>query len=491
MSKFYKSICLFIVLSMVLSLVCIYGSAGSFVAYVGESKEFGRDSVNDSQNPIKGDANKEVSLPDEESTFNGTAIVPTGSSDKGNNTETQEYQIVDENQTSEFTTSIYSMTGFKEIFFYDMFPSYLDLRTSWDPLGIDDNGIVYFGFTSNRKDIELEDFAVFSYNPELDAIKFIGTFIETSKACNNYVEGEPIPKGHTKFMCVDGKLYMASQNFHDYKDKITGYEDNRGAHLYMYDPEKGTFLDISADMPNGVWCEHEGVVAMNYMPELNMLVGLTHPLSNLVFYDLTTKKVDRYVQGIPWSLGNPLGREVVVVGDRVYLYRGIEETSNAWLEKEFPLYYYDYGDNETVNTGVMMKGGFWNGQATTSDNKTTYISTCGSYLYKLDRETGEITFLRTMDRDGEDILGYTYSISLSPDETKIIYVPSAMDCGVIYEYDIATGKVSLIANIIGKGIYGGSNIVTKDNWYYFTRFGTDGNWEGLPALVAFQLVPSK
>lgn len=486
MTKLLKTLSLFVVISMMLSLLCIYGSAGSAVTFVGESNK-----TSGSVGEFKQDKFIDVMpLPDENSSFDEVATVPEDKvTDDGAGTPASADGIDegDVQTSSEYSVSTYTMKGFKEIFFNNMFPSYLDLRTSWDPLGIDDNGTVYFGFTSNRKDLGLEDFAVFSYNPDMDAVKFIGTFIEASKACNNYVEGEPIPKGHTKFHCIDGKLYMASQNFHDYKDKITGYEDNRGAHLYMYDIAKGTFLDISADMPGGVWCEHEGVVAMNYMPELNMLVGLTHPLSNLVFYNLTTHQVDRYVEGIPWKLGNPLSREIVIVGDRVYMYRGIEDVTNRLLEQEYPLYYYDYGDDETVNTGVMMKGGFWNGQATTSDNKTTYISTCGSYLYKMDRETGEITFLRTMDRDGEDVLGYTYSISLSLDESKLIYVPSALNYGVIYEYDIVTGNVSLVSNIIGKGIYGGSNIVTDDGWYYFTRFGTDGSWEGQPALVAFKL----
>ena len=31
-----------------------------------------------------------------------------------------------------------------------------------------------------------------------------------------------------------------------------------------------------------------------------------------------------------------------------------------------------------------MKGGFWNGQATTADGKTTYISGCCGILYKMD-----------------------------------------------------------------------------------------------------------
>ncbi len=387
----------------------------------------------------------------------------------------------------EYTSSHYRMTGFKEILFDEMFPSYMVGDSSWDPMGIDDNGIIYFGYTGRRLDLsEIEDFAVFSYDPENDVVKFLGSFIEASRAANNYQDGESIPKGHTKFYCIDNKMYMASQGFHDFKQKIDGYENYRGAHLYAYDIEKGVLIDVSADMPGGIWCEHEGVVSMNYVEELNKLVGFTHPLANLVFYDLETGTVDRFVEGIPWSLGNPLSRELIVSGDRIYLYRGVEDTWRS--EEEYPMYYYDYGDDQLVKTDQMMKGGFWNGQEMTADGKTAYISGCCGYLYKLDLETGKVTLLTDMDVPGEDNVGFVYSISLSPDESKLFYVPTARNPGYIYEYDIATNTVTTIATS-SPAVYCGCSIISKDDWYYFTRFGDGSAWEGCPSLVAFKLEP--
>ena len=399
-----------------------------------------------------------------------------------------------EPEASEYVGSHFRATDFRIIKFDEMFPEGFTGDTSWDPMGIDGNGIIYFGYTGRRTDLiageEIEDFAVFSYDPEKDVVKFLGTFIEACKAANNYIYGEEIPKGHTKFYCVDNKMYMASQGFHDYKQQIDGedgYETKRGAHLFVYDIEKEILFDLSSQMPGGVWCEHQGVVAMNYMPELGKLVGFTHPLADLVFYDLATGTVDRYVNGIPWSLGNPLSREIIVSGDRVYLYRGVEDTG-ARAELQWPVYCYDYGEDRLYQTGDTMKGGFWNGQATTSDGKTTYISGCCGILYKMDMETGRVTFLRDMDLDGENVIGYTYSISMSPDETKLFYIPTARNPGRIYEYDIATNTLAVVVDV-PTAVYCGSNIVTKDNWYYFTRFGDGSGWEGNPSLVAYKLEP--
>ena len=395
---------------------------------------------------------------------------------------------------SEYVDSHFRATDFRIIKFDEMFPAGFAGDTSWDPMGIDDNGTVYFGYTGRRSDLiageEIEDFAVFSYDPVNDVVKFLGTFIEACKAANNYEYGEEIPKGHTKFYCIDNKMYMASQGFHDYKERIDGddgYLTKRGAHLFVYDIEKEILFDLSSQMPNGVWCAHQGVVAMNYMPELGKLVGFTHPLADLVFYDLATGTVDRYVNGIPWSLGNPLSREIIVSGDRVYLYRGVEDPGQR-AEIQWPVYCYDYGEDRLYQTGDTMKGGFWNGQATTSDGKTTYISGCCGILYKMDMETGRVTFLRDMDLDGENVIGYTYSISMSPDETKLFYIPTARKPGRIYEYDIATNTVAVVADV-PPAVYCGSNIVTEDNWYYFTRFGDGSSWAGSPSLVAYKLEP--
>jgi len=49
--------------------------------------------------------------------------------------------------------------------------------------------------------------------------------------------------------------------------------------------------------------------------------------------------------------------------------------------------------------------------------------------------------------------------------------------GNLFDYDIATGNVTLVAEL-GAGIYTGSDLRDSRGNIYFTRFGTERSWEG-------------
>ncbi len=370
----------------------------------------------------------------------------------------------------------YTLTDYTEIEFSHLLPDYLTPASAWDAMGTDDNGTVYFGWTCYRTDVNLEDFAFLSYNPKTGKVKFIDTFMECSRRAGNLERGEAIPKGHTRFLNVDGKIYLASQGFHDFKEGIETLGDYRGAHIYCYDPKSEEFTDLSAEIDTGIVCENEGILALNVIPERKLLVGLTHPLSNLVFFNYETNEVEREVAGIPWSLGNPLSREIVIVGDKVYMYRGVEDANNR--HNSYPIYCYDYEKDELTKTKYSCYGGFWNGQVTTSDNKTTYISTSCGELYKLDRESGKFSHLSAMNVKGEGNMGYVYSLNFSPDESQIFYIPTMYDPSGVYAYDIATNTVSQIGSL-PKGVYTGNAVKYDTNKYFYASFSTtSGNWEG-------------
>ena len=483
--KYLRKICtVFIAAVLLLSAAGVMGNAQLNGFEVTTTETVSEENV---MQPVIADEEMPQIVLDENTVYVSQATVPDNDTEE-DPVETKAAAVSAVNPDP-YVSSHYHVTDFDEIFFDEMFPSYLAGATSWDPMGMDDNGIIYFGYTCDRTDLGLEDFAVFSYNPEINTVKFLGSFIDASQAAGNYVSGESIPKGHTKFYCIDNKMYMASQSFHDFKEGIGDLYRYRGAHLYCYDIEKQVLLDLSASMPDGVWCEHEGVVAMNYMEETGMLVGFTHPHANLVFYDLAAGTVGRFVTGIPWTLGNPLSREIIIVGDKVYLYRGVETTGNG-AQTQYPVYVYDYSDDVLSLTGYTMMGGFWNGQDTTDDDKTTYISGCAGYLYKLDRETGTFTFLCDMDAAITNTGSYFYSITLSPDESKLFYIPTATQTGMLIEYDIATNTICKIASPT-RGVYCGSAIRSGD-WYYFTRFGTAGNgysWNYTPSVVRYKIEP--
>jgi len=54
----------------------------------------------------------------------------------------------------------------------------------------------------------------------------------------------------------------------------------------------------------------------------HLLVGLAHPSSDIVLYDYQANKLVKIVPGIPWKLGNPLSREIIVApSGNIYIYR--------------------------------------------------------------------------------------------------------------------------------------------------------------------------
>ena len=224
-----------------------------------------------------------------------------------------------------------------EVSFDDLAPAGMNMQQCWNGMGMDDQGRIYIGFASTRADGR-EDFPVFRYDPRAGEKVFLGTFLDIVDTAGNSRSGESIPKGHTRMIYANEKMYMASQSFHDLKWEIDSLPTYRGSHLFAFDTAVGTWEDLSAPLAGGVITEHEGLISLNIMPQENLLVGLAHPSSDLVFYDFQTDKLVKVVRGIPWKLGNPLSREIIVApSGNIYTYRGTEavnqrhETHSVWV----------------------------------------------------------------------------------------------------------------------------------------------------------------
>lgn len=382
------------------------------------------------------------------------------------------------------------------ISFDDITPPELTTKACWNALGMDNQERVYIGFTSNRSDGR-EDFAVFRYDPDSGERLFLGTFINVSQAANNLLPGEEIPKGHTRMIYIDGKMYMGSQGFHDFKKSIDDLPKYRGSHLYAYNLSSGKWKDISKTFPDGVITKHQGIIALSYTPAFNLLIGLTHPHSDIVLFNYQENKVLKVVPGIPWQFGNPLSRQIVITPKgKIYTYRGTEEPvqrneiHNIWV--------YDLKTEKMKKTNYSCTGGFWNGQTLTRDGSKIYISTVQGELYVLDVETEVFThlghFLPRQDyKSGKRITYFYGSITLSPDEKKIYGIPSLITdvrrkrkSGILYEYDILTGKVALVKEL-GRGIYTGSDLRDSRGNIYFAHFGNARKfWKGNPALLVIK-----
>jgi hypothetical protein len=341
----------------------------------------------------------------------------------------------------------------KYISFDDVVPSYLTPTQSWNSLGLDDQDRVYITWTSTRDDGR-QDTALFRYTHRKGRKEFLGSFIDVATAQGNLAAGEEIPKGHTRILQVGRKMYMASMGFHDFKGAIDTLPAYRGAHLFSYDLDTGAFDDVSRSLPGGVVIAHQGIVALNYSPEHHLLVGLAHPLGDIVLYDLVANTVRKVVPGIPWQLDHVVSREIVVTRTgKIYTYRGPENPDLRDLTDE--VWEYDIARDTMRGTGQLLKGGFWNGQAVSRNRKRIYLSTVAGELYRLDVRHGTFTALGPLEdpADYNDPLEYRvvylYGIEMTSDEQTIlgwpIIAPYAGDGDVptrLMAYDVSRGKVS-------------------------------------------------
>lgn len=384
-----------------------------------------------------------------------------------------------------------------EIAFDDLIPDDLDVDLSqcWNGMGMDDKGRIYIGFTSFRDDSKSEDFVVFRYDPATGDREYLGSFMDIAAANNNLAEGESIPKGHTRMIFADGVMYMGSQGFHDLKWEIDDLPSYRGSHIFAYDTRTESWLDLSAEMPGGVVTEHQGIVGMNILRDEGLLVGLVHPHSDLALYDYQSRQLVDVVKGIPWSLGNPLSRDVIVApSGNIYSYRGTEEPRQR--KEVHPVWVYNIHTGEMKQTDTTMTNGFWIGQTETRDGRKVYVTTVNGQLYEFDTATEEFKDLGYMLPETDIANGrriqFQYGPTLSPDETKILYVVSTLEnppgSGELYEYDIVSGKYTFIQQM-PIGIYTAADLRDEKN-IYLAHFGDPSNlWVGRARLMVIEIEP--
>jgi hypothetical protein len=387
-----------------------------------------------------------------------------------------------------------------EVSFDNLAPRGMKMKECWNAMGIDDKGRIYIGFTSVRADGR-DDFSVFRYDPKTGARLFLGSFLDIVASADNAQKGENIPKGHTRMVYANSRMYMGSQSFHDLKMEIDSLPTYRGSHLFAFNTIAGAFKDLSASLPGGVVTEHEGILSLNILPKEHLLVGLSHPSSDIILYDYQTEKLVKVAPGIPWELGNPLSREVIIApSGNIYTYRGTEEVDQ--LNESHSVWVYNIHSGEMKDTGFQITKGFWIGQTQKRDGSKIYINTAGGELYEFDVASETFKDLGyELPKTDNRIINYTYALTLSPDETKLYYVPSIiqktggaagsgkMEGGELYYYDIATGQVVFVQQL-PVGIYTSADVRDSQN-IYFAHFGSEANiWTGQPKLFILH-VPSE
>lgn len=359
--------------------------------------------------------------------------------------------------------------------------------SSWNAMGMDRAGRVYIGWTSYRKD-QTEDHLIMRWDPATGERKVMGSLIQASEAAGNLEKDEAIPKGHTRFVLVGNDLYLASMGFHDFKRRssVTNLKKYRGAHLYRINVAEEKIEDLSAKLPQGVLLVNEGVIALEPAGEGRYLVGLTHPLSGLVIYDLQEQRVVRKVKGIPFSSTNSpftmVSRDFFVTPKgKAYLARGLESLRHAVVTNS--VYTYEVGKDELEKGRDSTVGGYWAGHALTRDGKHIWFITVTGKLYRLDVASGKIRFMKDLVPLANPTWNF-FSWGLTMVEgRKILVVCSStdrMEGGELIEYDIKTKKLRRVL-AAGGAVYYASNLynpVRKE--FYIARFGSEcpSSWEG-------------
>jgi hypothetical protein len=190
---------------------------------------------------------------------------------------------------------------------------------------------------------------------------------------------------------IDGKMYMGSQGFHDLKATIDT-SPTTGDRICMLTIFRGKLEDCQPLASRRRGDGAPRLIALSHAPGADLLVGLAHPSSDIVLFDYKHGRVQQIVPGIPWRLGNPLSREVVVTKKgKIYTYRGTEDP--AQRDKVHRIWAYDLKTNASTETAYTATGGFWNGQTWTRDGETIYLATVNGELYRLDVETEVFTHL--------------------------------------------------------------------------------------------------
>jgi outer membrane protein assembly factor BamB len=375
--------------------------------------------------------------------------------------------------------------------FDDVAPSYLTLTQSWNAMGMDDADRVYITWTCTRTDAArkgLEDTALFRYDPATGKREFIASYLDTADRQGNLLAGEQMPKGHTRIVQIGRKLYMASMGFHDFKGAIDTLPQYRGSHLFTYDLDTGAFVDATATLTGGVLIKNQGIVALSYSPEHDVLIGLAHPLGDLVLINPRDCTVRKVVPGIPWQLNHMVSREVVITKTgKVYTYRGPEERQYRTQQNEVWVYDLATDSGALTRTGQYLKAGYWNGQAATTDRSTIYLSTVNGNLYALDVKTGKFTlltyFIDAAETKQKYIVAYLCGISLNAKQDTIVGAPvlaassssrSLPDVTRLMTYSLTGKTVTKQANLT-IAMHTGSNHRDKAGHLYMTAFDWETN----------------
>lgn len=323
--------------------------------------------------------------------------------------------------------------------FSTVLPSGTSQDEIWGGMGLDRDGRVYVAFTSRYADPP-GDVVICRYTPSTGGRTCLGTLRQIINNQGNLQANERIAKVHTEILEYNGKLYMATSDYHGGEDPSTV----RGSHVLSYDPATNVWTDLSKNEPGGITAPNEGMQGLDVLRQQNKLAGMTYPSGKIVIFDLATNRSTVYNAPVTF---NNVSRKVLATNlGKVYF--SYLPNGPPWTFRLWEL---------TVATGLMQQSAAGNvlhdGLLTKAqslrDGSLAYLKDELGYLYRWNVSNEALTDLGTVLPSGAEPPDLDYSLLMSNDERMLFSFPRSQN--TLYQYNIATGAKSSVASFATGG----------------------------------------
>ncbi|MFQ5681861.1 MAG: chitobiase/beta-hexosaminidase C-terminal domain-containing protein [Candidatus Binatia bacterium] len=368
------------------------------------------------------------------------------------------------------------------ITFSDIKPAGETLHWFWHGIGMDHNQRIYVAI-GNGKEREggLGDVLIFEYDTRSGKRRFLKSVRQILKKEGNlgpnryWPKEEGVAKVHSDIFKYNGKMYFSTHDHHSFKH----IEKHRGGHFISYDPATEEFADLSKSDPQGVSVVHEGIIAINVLPQEHKLVGWTFPLGHVLLFDLMTGKTTRYDRGLREPQKSNVAR-VVIATKRGSVFA-------AYSSRNSPKYLFklDRQLGRLIPTTNSFRRGFFEGLAMTSDGNTAYLADLDGELYSLDVNSEKLEALGSIlpsknVAPGERVR-LLENLTLSRDERKLFTIPHRMTQGKgayhLYEYDIESGDkndLGDLSSVLKGSTLTGNGVMDEKGFMYISFYNASG-----------------
>jgi hypothetical protein len=344
---------------------------------------------------------------------------------------------------------------------------------NWYSVGSDPAGNIYIGSSDHKTNA-----ALYVIRASDEKIHYAGDCVAASKAAGNLKSGETFEKFHVRPTHYQGKIYIASNNCSHYS---SGCTKSRGFHWYRYDPAENTFVDLSANEPDGVGASGHQAEYLELDPKRGVIWAAITPRGHLASFNIAQGKTtdhgrppstpDTYLDngGAHWAAGN--GRIYFSMKGKSSFYDHVhyyEPESKSWGEKK-------------EWKCAHLKQGHWS-----PERSKYYAVDQNGNLYVYDDKNDTFTHAGKF-RHTNGAWFVTRSFNVHPNGRFAYCVNDKYNSKTpghfLFELDLQSGESKMLCSIAdldpiaghhGMRLHGGHGAWDRRGRFYFATFGTDG-----------------